>query len=121
MQDFYIEVTAILLLGLGLAPVITLITLSRVDLEYLRAIPTDEAIESITDAAEEVLVEEIDTKLNRLCEMVELPIPPDLNLIDLFFNIADDFDQIHACYQNLMAHGLLSSTFMDVLAQVQRL
>lgn len=117
------EMTAFVLLGLGLTAAVAFQTLSRLNYGYLCTLPKESAIDSIMDVADDIMMEGIANKLELLCDKSGVPLPngPDV-ILYVMFNANQGYEEILFSYHDLLAHGLMSSTYsyaMDVMAVMQ--
>lgn len=117
------EITAFVILGLGLTAATAFQTLSRLNFPQLTALDKEAAVESIMDVADDVLIEGITQKLEVLCDKSGVPLPegPD-TVIDVMVNSGHGYEELLWFYHDLVSNGLMSSTFayaVDVLAVMQ--
>lgn len=117
------EITAFVILGLGLTAATAFQTLSRLDFPQLTALHKEAAVESIMDVADDVLIEGIAHKLEVLCDKAGVPLPegPD-TIIDVMVNSGHGYEELLWFYHDLVSNGLMSYTLayaVDVLAVMQ--
>jgi hypothetical protein len=117
------EITAFVILGLGLTAVTAFQTLSRLNFPRLTALDKEAAVESIMDVADDVVVEGIAHKLEVLCDKKGVPLPegPD-PIIDVMVNSGHGYEELLWFYHDLVSNGLMSYTFayaVDVLELMQ--
>ncbi|KAK1374729.1 hypothetical protein POM88_030922 [Heracleum sosnowskyi] len=118
------EITAYVILGLGLTVVTTFQTLSRLNFPRLTALDKEAAVESIMDVADDIVVEGIAHKLEVLCDKKRVPLPegPD-PIIDVMVNSGHGYEELLWFYHDLVSNGLMSYTFayaVDVLELMQQ-
>ena len=115
------EIVDHVMFGLQVNPHLGCDIISQLDFDYLMTLSKKNANVIIRDTAEELMLKSMDGQLQNLFERAGVSPPREYYLVDFILNRVRNFNDVHAAYNNLLAHGLYSSTFIDVLTQVQRL
>lgn len=118
------EIAAFVILGLGLTAATAFQTLARLNFPRLTALDKGAAVESIMDAADDVLLEGIAHKIEVLCDKSGTPLPDGPGIIiDVVVNSGNGGHEELLCfYHDLVSKGLMSDSFsyaVEVLAVMQ--
>lgn len=96
-------------------------TISQLDFDHLMTLPKRKANAIIMETAEDLMLQSMNGQLQNLFERAGFYPARQYYLVDFILNRVRNFNDIHAAYNNLLAYGFDSPTYMNVLMQIQRL
>jgi len=123
MENMTADLSVLVIFGLGLTMASAFRTLARLDLPSLNAVPRAEAVEAIKEEAGSVLIEGCGETFAACCEIQGIPLPEGpAPIVDVMENAGYGYEEILACYNDIIAYGVRSGTFtffLDVLQVMQ--